>query len=287
MISQCLLYVIWGRVDDVSSFWGRQVTVMRRPGSGKIYLLLVVIAILGCTLFLNASLNYLNYARNLKVLTNSRFSVIAQDLINSVEYGLNLGLDLREISTIQNLLAETRQQHNDISELFVIDEKDGLLFHSRADVKLMDAGLAAIIKEVDMNKRNTLVFSNMHYLIYPLTNQFNVRVGSLFLGYSSSLTEGMLAQAVEWFALHFIVAFAVCSLVIILVLGSIYSGFLGSLKKVRELLDMHARGAMPMDEAGAQTIFGADFSEFCSGSLRLAALLEEAERSMEKIENEN
>ena len=272
---------------------------MTRSRSGKFYLVMVVLAILGWILFLDASLNYLNYARNLKSLTNTRFGVIAQELINSVEYGLNLGLNLREISTIQNLLAETKQQNADITELFVIDEQVGLLFQGKTEGKKLDADLAGRLSEVNLNTFTTLVYDNTHFLIYPLTNQFNVRVGSLFLGYSSDLTKGVLGRALERFVLRFIIVFAVCGVVIVGIYGAIYSGFLASLKEVQRLLDAlaHRDGAIDesrdesgdksMDESYALTIFGPGFSEFCQGSRRLTLLLDEAERSMERIEKKN
>lgn len=130
-------------------------------------------AIMACCLGLISLLNYYNFCEDLEEFINSRFMVVAQDLKNSVEYGLNLGLGLAELKNMQPLLTAAHDHDPDISNLMVVDADNNIIFHSDAT---RDGQSAPPDNQ-----------SNSRILALALVNQFNVRVGTLRLSYPNTL----------------------------------------------------------------------------------------------------
>lgn len=204
----------------------------------KFYLALSIIIIMSFSLVVISSLNYYNFEKDLDNFVQSRFLVIAKDLKTTVEYGLNLGLGLAELKTIQHIIEVIARNDKDISSLFILDMEGRILFHSdpsKIDKVLGDKWMREF---AGSGPEGALFKQNEYYIsVMPLINNFDVTVGLLVLSYPQALLEQPKQDMLQFLLHKFVVILAIFSIVAFLVISFFAALFLGTLKYITQALD--------------------------------------------------
>jgi hypothetical protein len=132
-------------------------------------------------------LNYYNYEKTYRQLNVSRITVVARDLRQAIETGLNVGLSPRNNTQLDSALAIAREHTEGLRFAVVIDEKAN---------RLVEVGEAA--PEQDWSKRLQDIGSELSWVgesrgTYqvglPFRNSFGVMVGAVILGYDKTAID--------------------------------------------------------------------------------------------------
>jgi hypothetical protein len=160
-------------------------------------------------------LNYYNYERTYRQLNVSRITVVARDLRQAIEAGLNVGLSPRNNTQLDGALAIAKDNTAGLRFAVVIDEKAN---------RTVEVGEAA--PEQDWLKRLQGIGNELSWIgesrdTYqvglPFRNSFGVMVGAVILGYDKAAIDRAnaamrFALLVDWLA-------AVAVLTILALLG--------------------------------------------------------------------
>jgi hypothetical protein len=132
-------------------------------------------------------LNYYNYAKTYRQLNVSRITVVARDLRQAIETGLNVGLAPRNNTQLDSALSIAKDHTEGLRFAVVIDEKAN---------RTVEVGEAA--PEQDWLKRLQGVGSELSWVgegrdTYqvglPFRNSFGVMVGAVILGYDKAAID--------------------------------------------------------------------------------------------------
>lgn len=166
-----------------------------------------IMALAGFSLLLNSFLSYSTYRRSVSEIRSSRFAVIAADVKQAAEYGLNLGLSLPEIRNLEEVMARARAGAPDVNRISIFDAKGTLLF----DTDRMRTGTAVPREWLDKCLRPgkesppKIRGEDETVIFYPLLNSFGLQAGFLAEAFST-LEEAASARAtlrylVKWILL--------------------------------------------------------------------------------------
>jgi hypothetical protein len=145
---------------------------------------LVLIAALSLSLFLNLAKFDTTYSE----LARSRFQVLAQDLRNSVESGLELGLGLGELRTTQEIVMRAKSGAPEIRWVVVADIRGAVLFDSegnREERSLTPVEVAAITAVGGGDRVWSAQRGDDIVIGLPILNPFQVPVGVIELRYDA------------------------------------------------------------------------------------------------------
>jgi hypothetical protein len=146
-------------------------------------------------------LNYYNYRKTYQQLNVARVTVVARDLRQAIESGLNVGLAPRNNTQLANALA-TAKDHTDGARFAVVIDQ--------AARRLVEVGEAAANQDwLQRLQRAGEIVSwlgeddNTYQVGHPFRNSFGVIVGAVVLGYDKAAidraTAAMaLALLVDW-----------------------------------------------------------------------------------------
>lgn len=146
-------------------------------------------------------LNYYNYEKTYRQLNVSRITVMARDLRQAIEAGLNVGLSPRNNTQLGSALAVAKENAEGVRFAAVIDEQ------AHRTVEVGD-----VPPEQDWSKRLQNIGSELSWVgegrdTYevglPFRNSFGVIVGAVIVGYDKTATTRAsasmrLALFVDW-----------------------------------------------------------------------------------------
>jgi hypothetical protein len=142
-------------------------------------------------------LNYYNYGKTYRELNVARVAVVARDLRQAIESGLNVGLAPRNNTQLASSLAVAKEQTDGLRFAVVIDE---------AAKKLVEVGEAASNQDWlrrlrDLGKESSWLGEDddTYQVGLPFRNSFGVIVGAVVLGYDKAAIDR--ATAAMGFAL--------------------------------------------------------------------------------------
>jgi sensor histidine kinase regulating citrate/malate metabolism len=211
---------------------------------------LILIIILFFSLLLNTFLNFFNFEKTYKDLVCSRFIVAARDLKNMIEYQLNLGLYLQELKNVQELINEIKARDASITEVEVFDENGRILFDTRADKigtqvnKNVLSGAKKYVKAKGKSgsdeKPVTVMDSGNGVIILPVTNSYDVRVGSIALAYPEHIVTKPVGRILLYLAVIFAAAFLLFSIITFITVNiiskNLSSGFISMKDSVEGII---------------------------------------------------
>lgn len=157
---------------------------------------LVLLAGLGAGLYMH----YGKFTAVAAEMAHSRFQVLAQDIRNSAEGGLALGLGIGELRNIQGLLDRTKAEADDIRSVAVADARGLVLFDTergQTERSLPEAQVAAIAAQASVNGAWAAMKGEDALLGVPILNAFQVPVGVVLLRYDASMLETVTAKALD------------------------------------------------------------------------------------------
>jgi sensor histidine kinase regulating citrate/malate metabolism len=159
-------------------------------------------------------LNYYNYEKTYRQLNVSRITVVARELRQAIEAGLNVGLAPRNNTQLEKALATAQERTEGLRFAVVIDE------HANRTVEV---GTAA--PEQDWLKRMREIGSELSWIgegrdTYqvglPFRNSFGVTVGAVILGYDKAAIDRATAATRFTLFIDWLVATTVLAIVTLL-----------------------------------------------------------------------
>ena len=182
---------------------------------------IILIMILFFSLLLNSFLNFFNFEKTYKDLVCSRFFIAGKDLKNIIEYQLNLGLYLQELKNIQELIDEIKSKDKSITAIEVFDENGNILFDTEMNkigTRVNENILSGAKKIVKIKGKNaseekpvTVMDSGQGIIILPVTNTYDIRVGSIALAYPEYIVTKPVGRILFYLAVAFVVSFLLFS----------------------------------------------------------------------------
>ena len=180
-------------------------------------------------------LNYYNYEKTYRQLNVSRITVVARDLRQAIEAGLNVGLSPRNNTQLDSALAIAKDHTAGLRFAVVIDEKAN---------RTVEVGEAA--PEQDWLKRIEGIGSELSWagegrdtyqVGLPFRNTFDATVGAVILGFDKAAVDRANAAMrftllVDWFA-----AVAVLSILALLGVRMVTRRLESELTQVEAALD--------------------------------------------------
>jgi sensor histidine kinase regulating citrate/malate metabolism len=182
----------------------------RRPGVPLwIRLGIPIFLIIALAVGLISFLNYYNYEKTYRQLNVSRITVVARELRQAIEAGLNVGLSPRANTQLEKALATAQERTEGLRFAVVIDEKAN---------RTVEIGVAA--PEQDWLKRLQEIGDgsswngegrDTYQVGLPFRNSFGVTVGAVILGYDKTAIDRATAAMrftllVEWLAVTAVLA---------------------------------------------------------------------------------
>ncbi len=232
----------------------------RRVGALAVWILA---AVLGLTSFLN----YANFERAYLDLVRSRSEVLAQDVRQAVEYGLNLGLRLEEMTQLPELLAETQGSDSDIRWAMVVNSQGKPVFSS-------PEGAATDVGQI---KPYGMQSDGESYFTYtPVVNSFGRGSGAVVIAWSRELVDSKLIYVLAALLRHLAIvltAFAALLFVAAWVQGRQFARREELLREVLEGNEAAGRHGEDPVEADVNRLAGAT-REVMEEIVRLDALLD-------------
>lgn len=148
----------------------------------------MAILILAFLLALISYLNYANFEKTYLDLIASRSRVMAEDLAQAVEYGLNLGLRLDQMTPLSKLVAETRAADPDIRWVVVADSQDKPVFAAPPEATT----LASVRVKPHPAENGESYFTRVR-----LTNSFGRDNGSVVISWSRTAVNAKLGRVAQ------------------------------------------------------------------------------------------
>jgi hypothetical protein len=128
-------------------------------------------------------LNLYVFQKTYKDLNIARLSVVARDLRETVEVGLNLGLSPQSNTELDGLVFSIKEKTEGLRFLVIIDEKGSQLNHAGAVSSELEWA-----KRLDGNSW-TDEDSESYQVGLPFRNNFGIVVGAVIIGYDKSALE--------------------------------------------------------------------------------------------------
>ncbi len=252
----------------------------------------VVITIVLFSLLLNAFLNYFNFNTTYKELVRSRYNVVLDDLKQAIEYNLNFGLELSELShheNIQKMIKDKKIKDETILYLKVFDDKGNILFE--INPKKITTQVPAEWKSKQTltdNKKGWSFSDNKVFVIgLPLVNNFNVKEGVLALGYSKTRVDNTMKDMIVDLTqgvLLMLGFFAFITLVgIYLFSKRVIKGFIHMESSLKEIIAKSAK-AKTDRKSDKSNEFEENFIAFHNNTKEVMQKLKEAEQEIKKID---
>lgn len=186
-------------------------------------LLLLVISFV---LILISFLNYSNYRKNYLELNQTRYLVMAKDLRQTIESGLNIGISPAENIHLRPIMRQLAATQSATRFIGVIDE-NGIVVQQG---EIADAAKATWkVQSQHSEEFWHTTSANTFQINMPFSNNFNLRVGIIVVAYDRPTIENALQGMLHKLAWDLLVAIALCA-------GFIFTGcWLLTRKLAREL----------------------------------------------------
>jgi len=190
-------------------------------------------------------LNYYSYEKTYRQLNVSRITVVARDLRQAIEAGLNVGLAPRSNTELEKALANTRDHTEGLRFAVVTDELGN---------RTIEVGNAAT--EQDWLKRIQGVGSALSWVgegrdTYqvglPFQNSFGVTVGAVILGYDKAAIDRATAAMRVSLLIDWLLAVAVLTVIALFGIRMVTRQFESELTQAEAALD-EAQTGRPVPE---------------------------------------
>ncbi len=151
-------------------------------------LLLLVIALV---LTLISFLNYSNYRKNFYEQNSARYLVLAHDLRQSIEAGLNLGLAPSANTRLHAMMQEAMRQQEGARFIAVIDDSGALLAEGEVDKNALPQWRARL-QQSDSHWQQA--HPDYLELGMPFVNSFNLKSGAVLIACQRAPIEQAMAD---------------------------------------------------------------------------------------------
>jgi len=253
-----------------------------------IKLSLTITFVISFAVFLTAFLTYFNFSKAYSEITQARYAVLGGDLKKSIEYSLNIGVNIDELHNAQVLVNELAKKNSDIDVLRILSANNKILYDkdksgvAPKQLEIKNGHLVAGTNYKMIEKDDIII------LRMPIYNNFSAQVGELQIGYSNQQTNAYL-WGTKWFLLqHSILSI---SLVSFLVLVSVY--FITKKFRFRlvgmgsALRNLMSDSCHDPDEVTEKGNFEDAYLVFHEKTQELLLSFDAAEKDLDKLERNN
>jgi len=179
---------------------------------------LTIVFVVSFSVSLTALLTYFNFTKSYSEITQARYLVLAGNLKKSIEFSMNVGINLDELSNAQALVQEVASKNAYVLLLRIISTNNKIIFAHQASNKhpLQDFSQATLIE----GTLNLLLETDTEIFIsLPINNNFGEKAGELRIGYSRESTIAY-HQKTAWYLFQY--ALLSISIIAALVLIAVY-----------------------------------------------------------------
>jgi len=191
-----------------------------------IKLTLTITFVVSFAVLLTAFLTYFNFSRSYSDITQARYIVLGGDLKKSIEYSLNVGVNIDELRNAQALVEGFASKNADIAVLQIVSENKEVLYGK--DKATLGAKSLVSMKDsmlIDNSDYRIVKADNIIVLSMPIFNNFSAKVGELRIGYSNQL-ENKYLDKTRWFLLqHSILSISIVSMLVLILVYFITKKF--------------------------------------------------------------
>lgn len=243
-----------------------------------------LVGLLLATMLMTALFGYYKFGAVLSSLVNSRYSFVVFTIKRKVEDRLALGLPLRQLRQIQDVMELEKVRDDQIMGIQIYDANREVLFDtergtigSRVPAAWLDplSGPGAT-QPFSLNEDDTALVG------LPLVNTLGKVEGAVVLRYPGSYLEQALGRLLRHLAVEFTVILVGFSLVAVIAASSLLRGVRTRLQAMETMLktSLAADGASP--PGNGTDDFEGRFARFCGkareATERLGATSDEVER---------
>jgi len=249
-----------------------------------------IFVILLSALALTATLNYFKFESTLSGLQQSRISVISLNIKQSVQSGTDLGLALKELRDIQDVIDRARKADSQILSISVFDRQGRVLFASSADPAAAGTPTQAVAPEWVRANRGATTEEALWRTNDPtafvvgaaIHNTFDRVIGGVAVRFSRAVFQNMLDEMLATLAKStgiVLVSFGLlCGLVVFLVFASLARSARRMDERLQALLE-----SRPVDhDVTARSAIEREFLAFSDKTEAALQALAEAEGRLQK-----
>jgi len=247
----------------------------------RVRISLMIILILAFALLLNTFLNFSNFEKNYNSIIYSRFFVIAKDLQNTAEYGLNLGLSLPELENIQEIINGVVKEQKDIVFIRLFNDRGTVIFDTDQSGRNRSVpnGWIEKLADMDTESMSKSAYKNAQVVLLPLMNTFNIKAGALALGFSKSHITIPVKEMLLYLFRYFVILAAVFAAITLAGVSFFSKNVVRDFSIMLSALNGHSDGrSAPMTDTQMQIV---EFREKSQEALRK---IEDASKELERID---
>lgn len=248
---------------------------------------LTIIFVVGFSVCLTALLTYFNFTKSYSDITQARYLVLAGNLKKSIEFSMNVGVNLDELENAQALLQEVANKNKDISLLRVVNAKQKVIYDKQSENEIHSLQDFKQAKLIEGTLNHRLDTEKESFISMPIRNNFGEKVGELRIGYYREKTIAY-EEKTAWYLLQY--ALLSISCIAVLVLIAVYL----TTRKFRKRLTtmgtaltnlMHDSSHDP-DEITEVGNFEASYLVFHEKAQELFFSFDATSRDLDKLESE-
>lgn len=170
---------------------------------------ILLILVISAVLLIISFLNYSNYRKNYLEQNLARYLVLAKDLRQSVESGLNIGLSPAANTSLRPILKSLLQQQIGTRFIAVLDESGNILSEGALDTNTSFAWREKLQHHDEYWQASS---AQTLELGMPIHNSFNLKVGAVVVGYDKLAIEYALADMQRKLIFDTLLVIALCAL---------------------------------------------------------------------------
>ncbi|STQ90340.1 hypothetical protein [Iodobacter fluviatilis] len=245
---------------------------------------LLLVLVIAFVLAIISFLNYSNYRKTYLDLSLSRHLVLAKELRQIIEAGLNIGIKPSENLNLLPTINELMRSHAGIHYIFIIDE-NGNVTGEGGDPAVNIIFYKNKIKETQERKYWQEMTSDTIQIGIVFLNNFNIKTGAVIIGYDRLAIENATHQMRNKLVLDMLLTFV---LLAVLIFGGVFAltrKFANELAQVSGVIDSAIGAATPLKVEG-HVLSGnvaQDINDFTALGHQLAQKMTELEREISPV----
>jgi len=266
-----------------------EMTSKKRDIGLVVKLSLTITFVVSFAVFLTAFLTYFNFNKAYSDITQARYLVLGGDLKKSIEYSLNIGVNIDELHNTQSLVDELASKNSDVDVLRILNVNNKILYDM--DKKAKDSGWLLPDRDgqpVAGTDYIVAVHDDVIILRMPIYNNFSAQVGELQIGYSNQESVAY-SWGTRWFLLqHSILSISLIAVIILVLVYFITRKFRFRLVGMgAALTNLMSDSCHDPDEVTEKGNFEDAYLVFHEKTQELLLSFDAADKDLDKLEKDS
>ena len=250
---------------------------------------LTITFVVSFAVFLTAFLTYFNFNKAYSDITQARYLVLGGDLKKSIEYSLNIGVNIDELHNTQSLLDDLARKNSDVDILRILNVNNTVLYDKDKAEKdpeqllAISDGLPIAGTDYKMAEHDNVIILRM-----PIHNNFYAQVGELQIGYSNKEAVAY-SWGTRWFLLqHSVLSISLVAIIVLVLVYFITRKFRFRLVGMgAALTNLMADSCHDPDEVTEKGNFEDAYLVFHEKTQELLLSFDAADKDLDKLEKDS